>query len=203
MKNMKRWIPARLSGMGVAFVAVMMTMALAACTSAGPYNSVSEGADSVLMLKGHDPVAYFTLGKHTPGKPEIKSTHEGATYRFASDEHKAMFTKEPARYVPQFGGFCSNGIAYAIPWGGDPDTWKIIEGKLYIFGGEASRKYFLMDEKENLRLANQYWSGEIRNSNAFVQRYYRLAVRVPHYKTGAQLEAQWQQAQRGTPPPAR
>ena len=198
--KMANWpMQAGVARLAPAVVAAMLTMALAACTTVGPYNSVSDAADSVLMLKGHDPVAYFTLGKHTLGKPEIKVTHEGAIYRFASTEHRAMFVGNPARYVPQYGGFCSNGIAYGIPWGGEPDTWKLIDGKLYIFGGEDSRKYFLMDEKNNLQLADRYWSGEIKNANAFTQRYYRLLVRVPHYKTGAQLEAEWQQAQGGKP----
>ena len=195
--KMTNWLlPARYAKIAGFFFAMML---LGACSSVGPYNSSADGADSVLMLKGHDPVAYFTLGKHTLGKPEIKATYEGATYRFASEENKTMFTREPAKYVPQYGGFCSNGIAYGIPWGGDPDTWKIIDGKLYIFGGEGSRKYFLMDEKKNLQLADQYWLGEIKGSNGFIQRYYRLVVRVPHYKTGAQLEAEWQQAQGGKP----
>ena len=180
-------------------VVIVTTVSLASCASPGPYNSTSDGVDNVLMLQGHDPVAYFTLGKHTRGKPDIKATHEGATYRFISDEHKAMFVKEPAKFTPQYGGFCSNGIVYGIAWGGDPDTWKIIDGKLYIFGGDASRKYFLMDEKTNLQLADQYWTSEVKGSNAFVQRYYRLIVRVPHYKTGAKLEGEWQQGQSGKP----
>jgi YHS domain-containing protein len=178
---------------------LVAAIVLSACAGAGPYNSVSEGADSVLMLKGHDPVAYFTLGKHTLGKPDIKATHDGATYRFVSDENKALFAANPAKYVPQYGGFCANGVAYGIPWGGDPDTWKIIDGKLYIFGGEGSRKYFLMDEKKSMQFADKYWTDEIRGSSGFVRRYYRLLVRVPHYKTGAQLEAEWQQAQSGKP----
>lgn len=196
MTNCLMW--ARGAKPGPAVVAAMMALALAACTSVGPYNSISDGADSVLMLKGHDPVAYFTLGKHTLGKPDIKATHEGATYRFASDEHRVMFTKEPARYAPQYGGFCSNGVVYGMAFGGDPDTWKVIDGKLYIFGGAGSRKYFLMDEKKNLQLADQYWSTELKGSSG-VRRYYRLVARVPHYKTGAQLEAEWQQAQGGMP----
>ena len=191
--KMTNWlIPIRLVKLVTAFV---VAMTFAACTTTGPYNSVSDGADRVLMLKGYDPVAYFTLGKHTLGKFDIKATHDGATYRFANEEHKAMFTREPAKYTPQYGGFCSNGIVYGIPWGGDPDTWKVIDGKLYIFGGESSRKYFLMDEKKNLQRADQYWASEVKGVNAFTHRYYRLLVRVPHYKTGAQLEAEWQQAQ--------
>ena len=112
-----------------------------------------------------------------------------------SAEHKAMFVKDPAKFVPQYGGYCSNGIVYGIPWGGDADTWKMIDGKVYIFGGDSSRKYFLMDEKENLALADRYWKDEIKGSNAFVQRYKRLVLRVPHYKTGKELEESWQKRQ--------
>ena len=100
-----------------------------------------------------------------------------------------MFVRAPEKYMPQYGGFCANGIVYGIPWGGDADTWKMIDGKLYIFGGESSKKYFLMDEKPDMALANRYWADEIKGSNAFVQRYQRLAIRVPHYKSGAELEA--------------
>jgi YHS domain-containing protein len=195
MNGMNGLLQQRLTRLAFAF---MVAVALGACSSVGPYNSISDGADSVLMLKGHDPVAYFTLDKLTLGKPEIKATHEGATYRFASEEHKAMFSKDPAKYAPQFGGYCSNGVVYGMAFGGDADTWKVIDGKLYIFGGAGSRKYFLMDEKKNLQLANQYWSSELKGSSG-IMRYYRLVARVPHYKTGAQLEAEWQQAQSGKP----
>lgn len=174
---------------------LMMAAFLAGCAGTGPNNTTSEGADANLMLKGHDPVAYFTLGKHTLGKADVKTDHDGATYRFMSEENKAIFLKEPAKYVPQYGGFCSNGIAYGIPWGGDPDTWKIIGGKLYIYGGTSSKNYFLMDEKTNLALAERYWADEIKGHNASIQRYKRLALRVPHYKTGKELEAQWQKQQ--------
>jgi YHS domain-containing protein len=163
----------------------------------GPYNTTEEGEDKRLMLKGHDPVAYFTQEKHVLGNPAIKAEHDGVTYRFASEENKAAFVKEPAKYAPQYGGFCTNGIVYGIPWGGDPDAWKIIDGKLYIFGGESSRKYFLMDEARNLKLAMQYWNDEVAGSNAFVQRYKRLILRVPHYKSGKTLAEEYDARQRG------
>ena len=174
------------------FAVLLLTALLSACAGSGPHNSVADGADGTLMLKGHDPVAYFTLGKHTLGRADIKADFDGATYRFMSDAHKAMFVKEPAKYAPQFGGFCSNGIVYGIPWGGDADTWKIIDGKLYIFGGESSQRYFLMNEKANLALAERYWAEEIKGHNAVVQRYKRLVMRVPHYKSGKELQDEWE-----------
>ena len=167
--------------------------------AANDKNTISDGADEFLMLRGKDPVSYFTQPAPVDGSRAIKADYEGATYRFASEENKAMFVGDPVRYAPQFGGFCTNGIVYGIPWGGDPDTWKMIDGKLYIFGGDASRKYFLMNEKRNLQLAHEYWLGEVKGSNGLVQRYYRLVVRVPHYKTGEQLEAEWQRSQGAKP----
>lgn len=172
-----------------------MLLLLSACAGNPTYNTTSEGADGRLMLKGHDPVAYFTLGKHELGKPDIKAEHDGVTYRFMSDDNRRAFQGSPEKYMPQFGGFCANGMAYAIPWGGDPDTWKIIDGKLYIFGGDASRRYFLMDEKRNLEFATNYWNNEVRGTYPRLQTMKRLVWHVPHYKTGKELEAEWQASQ--------
>ena len=98
-----------------------------------------------------------------------------------------MFDAAPQRYLPQFGGFCANGIAYAIPWGGDADTWRIIDGKLYIFGGQGSLDAFELDVAGNMKLANQFWAAEVNGSNSFWQRSKRLVLRVPHYKSGEEL----------------
>ena len=155
-------------------------------------NTVSDGEDKHLALKGHDPVAYFTDGKHMLGDAKIKLDHEGVTYRFTNEEHKKMFTANPNRFAPQYGGFCANGIVYGIPWGGDPDTWRIVNDRLFIFGGEGSKRYWSMDEKRNLDLGDQYWRDEVKGSTPFTQRYKRLVFRVPHYKSGKELEAEWQ-----------
>jgi YHS domain-containing protein len=152
-----------------------------------PVNAVADGDDSRVILKGADVVAYFVDGKYMAGKPQFSSKYEDVTFRFASAEHKALFDKEPGKYLPQFGGYCANGIAYAIPWGGDADTWKIIDDKLYIFGGQASKDAFELDEKKNLALAESYWKDEIAGSNSFIQRSKRLVFRVPHYQSGEEL----------------
>ena len=152
-----------------------------------PVNAVAEGDDKHLILFGHDVVSYFTDGRHQMGSPAHKSVHKGVTFRFASAEHKKLFDAEPAKYIPQYGGYCANGIAYGIPWGGDADTWRIIDGKLFIFGGAGSRDAFLLDPKANVALADKYWKEEVDGSNAFWQRSKRLVMRVPHYKSGKEL----------------
>jgi len=152
-----------------------------------PVNAVAMGGDERVMLAGHDVVAYFTRGRHAMGAPDFKSVYEGVTFRFANAEHKALFDRDPKAYLPQFGGFCANGIVYGIPWGGDADTWRIIDGKLYIFGGQGSKDAFELDVPGNLALAEKYWREEVAGHNSFWQRGKRLVWRVPHYKSGEEL----------------
>ncbi len=152
-----------------------------------PVRATAVGDDASVMLDGHDLVAYFTQGRHAKGTAQFKTVHHGVTFYFASAEHKALFDKEPAKYLPQYGGFCANGINYGIPWGGDADTWRIVGGKLYIFGGAGSRAAFELDTPGNIVLADKYWAEEVAGSNSFWQRSKRLVFRVPHYKSGEEL----------------
>lgn len=152
-----------------------------------PVNAIEIAPDARVMLKGADVVAYFTDGRYVHGQPRFKSEFEGVTFHFASAEHKAAFDQKPDAYLPQYGGYCTDGLVYGIPWGGDADTWKMINGKLYIFGGQGSKDAFELDEARNLALADKYWAEEVKGSNSFFQRAKRLVLRVPHYKSGAEL----------------
>ena len=173
-----------------------LTVTLAGCgamvaqnpsSSLKPVNAVTDTGDSRVMLKGADVVAYFTQGKYVQGALQFKSDYEGVTFRFSSAEHKAMFDKEPKKFLPEYGGYCANGIVYGIPWGGDADTWKMINGKLYIFGGQGSKDGFEVDEARHLQLAEKYWKEEVAGSNSIIQRTKRLVFRVPHYKSGEEI----------------
>lgn len=89
---------------------------------------------NALAIDGFDPVSYFTANKATKGKPTISLVNDGITYRFASEQNRALFRTNPAKYEPQFGGWC----AYAMGENGEkvsinPETFKIVNGKLYLF----------------------------------------------------------------------
>jgi len=156
-----------------------------------PVNAHAIDGNERVMMKGADLVAYFTQNKDVQGNPSINSTFEKITFYFSTAENKALFDKEPMKYQPQYGGYCANGIVYGIPWGGDADSWRMIEGKLYIFGGQGSRDAFLLDVPKNRVLADKYWAEEVAGSNAFIQRTKRTTVaRVAHYKSGAELAAE-------------
>jgi YHS domain-containing protein len=180
----------RMAGIGLLFAALLSGCSSMTAqnppTALKPVNAVTDGADRV-MLKGADVVAYFTQGQYVQGSPQFSSRYQDVTFRFASAEHKALFDAAPQKYLPQYGGYCANGIVYAIPWGGDADTWRIIDGKLYIFGGQGSKDAFLLDVPGHIKLADQYWKTEVDGSNSFWQRSKRLVFRVPHYKSGEEL----------------
>lgn len=152
-----------------------------------PVNAVKEGDDAHLMLFGYDVVNYFTDKKEAKGSPEFKSVYKDVTFHFVSAEHKKMFDAAPEKYIPQFGGYCTDGIVYGIPWGGNADSWWMNDGKVYIFGGQGAKDAFMLHPERNLTLANKYWAEEVNGSNAFFQRVYRLTWRVPHYKSGKEL----------------
>ncbi len=155
-----------------------------------PVNAVEQGDAKHLMLFGHDVVSYFTEGTHKQGDANIRTVHKGVTFQFSKAEHKALFDAAPEKYLPQYGGYCANGIVYGIPWGGDANTWRILDGKLYIFGGAGSRDGFLVDPVKHIALADKYWKEEIAGSNAFIQRTKRMVSKVPHYKSGEEVAAE-------------
>src|SRR3982750_3541738 len=73
-----------------------------------PVNAVKEGDDAHLMLFGYEVVNYFTDGRERRGDPAIKTVYKDVTFRFATPEHKKMFDATPEKYMPQFGGYCTN-----------------------------------------------------------------------------------------------
>jgi YHS domain-containing protein len=159
-------------------------------------NMLSDGAGGKAMLAGNDPVSYHIGASPVKGDPKITADWDGGTYRFASAANRDLFTKAPEKYAPQYGGYCGNGAPYSILLGGGASAYKIVDGRLFMFSGPDSLKYWEMDEKKNLELGDGYWKTEMSNiSSAFFHSYWRIFFKVPHYKTGKELAAEWQTRQ--------
>jgi YHS domain-containing protein len=111
-----------------------------------------------VILKGYDVVGYFKQGKPVKGDPAIKSLYQGATYLFASAANKADFDKDPAKYVPQYGGFCSYAVVKGILADLEgPDAFTVYKGKLYLGGNEDALRSFKNDIDGNIDKANSNW----------------------------------------------
>ena len=180
-------------------VVLMLLGLLPACGT--PYATVPNRLAEPVMLLGHDPVAYFTEGKSVKGKPEHKVSLPERAYYFASAQHKTLFEANPAKYEPQYGGFCASGAAFAIKLGSDPSAWQIYEGRLFIFGDVLGQTAWQLDPSWNVSNADKLWPS-IADKGWRGQSLMAYANKVPHYKTGAQIKAEWEVKQPGKQWPA-
>lgn len=162
---------------------------LAGCGT--PYATVKNAAGQPVMLLGHDPVAYFTRGEPTRGRPEHQVHLAERTYYFATAEHRAMFQADPARYEPQYGGFCASGAAFAIKLGSDPSAWQIFRGRLFIFGDVVGQTAWQLDPAWNVDHADRLWPS-MRETGWRLQSLRAYLSKVPHYLSGAQIRQAWQ-----------
>ena len=114
-----------------------------------------------IAIQGYDAVSYFTMQKPVKGNQKINTTLNGAIYYFSSQENLSLFLSNPVKYEPQYGGWC----AYAIGDDGsrvkiDPKTYKIVDGKLYLFYNfhlTNTLKKWNKNEKELKEIADRYW----------------------------------------------
>lgn len=109
-------------------LAVTAVPALTQIASAAEEINIVDG----YAVHGYDVVAYFTEGKPVPGNNRFTAEHDGATYRFASADHRDLFTADPAKYAPQYGGYCAFGTAMGRKFDGDPQAWAVVDDKLYL-----------------------------------------------------------------------
>jgi YHS domain-containing protein len=134
--------------------AALLTCALPAQSqSSAAQNLNSEG----VAIKGYDPVAYFTMNKPVKGSPSHRATHDGATYWFASTEHQQAFAAQPAKYVPQYGGYCAFGVAKGAKPDIDPTAFSVTDGKLYLNLNPDVQSRWLKDVPGYIRSADENW----------------------------------------------
>ncbi|MGF1528530.1 MAG: YHS domain-containing (seleno)protein [Candidatus Competibacterales bacterium] len=110
-----------------------------------------------LGLRGFDPVAYITVGEPASGEETITASHEGVTYRFASEQNKAAFVENPSKFAPQYGGFCQMGASLGKKLDGDPEVWRVEGDKLFLYAYPAAKEGFMQDVPGNTVKANTNW----------------------------------------------
>ena len=136
-------------------------IALIALLFAAPASaaSVERNIDkSGITMMGYDPVAYFEVGKPTKGNASHAAKHDGATYHFASQKHRDMFAQNPDKYIPAYGGWCSYGMRYGQKSRIDPNSWDIVDGKLYLTLNGGTRAVWHQKVAENISVADKLWN---------------------------------------------
>lgn len=122
--------------------------------------------ESGYALSGYDPVAYFDLKQvpvgtkqpeAVPGKASITAEYNGATWAFASEANREKFLADPARYAPAYDGHCAYGIAQGGKVPGNPNLWRIVDGKLYLNITPTVVGFWEADIPGNLSKAENNW----------------------------------------------
>ncbi len=108
-------------------------------------------------IGGTDPVAYFTEGKPVAGSDEHTFTYDDVTWKFSSAENRDKFAAEPAKYAPQYGGFCAFGAAMGFKVPVVPEAWSIVDGKLYLNNSLKVQERFEQDVPGHINNATLNW----------------------------------------------
>lgn len=144
-------------------------MALAAVvllfTHVGPALAGEYFEKDGVAIGGYDPVAYFTEMKPVKGSPEFHAEYEGSTFYFAAASHRNAFVSNPAKFAPQYGGFCAFGMAKGYKAAIDPAAFTVVGDKLYLNYNGTVRALWIFDIQGYVKQADQYWP-EVRRTTA-------------------------------------
>ena len=110
-----------------------------------------------VVIHGFDPVAYFTMGKPELGSKDIIVEWLGSTWRLVNEENKSLFLANPGKYLPQYGGYCAKAVSRGKRHvQTDVGSWKIVDGKLYLFRDKANMSGWYADDPRVVR-AEKRW----------------------------------------------
>jgi YHS domain-containing protein len=141
-------------GLGIGFATLMLIK------SAPAVAATVNTSESGVAIEGHDPVAYFTMNKPVPGDAAITATHDGAVYRFSSEKNRALFEADPAKYAPQYGGYCAYGAAKGYKAPVEVDKFSIVDGKLYLNYNGQVQSTWIKDTAGYIDKADAWWKGQ-------------------------------------------
>lgn len=125
-----------------------------AALAAGPVNVNAQG----VAVHGYDPVAYFVVGRPVKGTAEFSAVRNGATYWFANAAHLQAFQTDPARYEPQYGGYCAFGVAQGAKPDIDPNAFAVVDGRLYLNLSAGVQRRWQADVPGHIQKAARNWS---------------------------------------------
>ena len=140
------------------YLLLLMLLGIYPVAFAADVNKTREG----VAIEGYDPTAYFTENRPVKGSAEFSFKWAGATWYFANEQGRQLFAKNPEKYAPQFGGYCSNGLSDDHKIGADPRNWRIIDGKLYLYFSDYGREQWSGNVKSLIEAADDTWQ-ELKN----------------------------------------
>ena len=125
---------------------------------------------------GYDPVAFFSLEQAAvgekqlsaiPGKKSITTEWNGAKWAFSTEENKKLFMSNPEKFAPAYDGHCAFGVAKGGKVPGNPNLWRIVDGKLYFNINPPVVGFWEADIFGFIKTADTNWSeAEVKPASA-------------------------------------
>ena len=141
----------------VAFgVIALAAIAASALAGSKPAVNLSRGQ---LALRGYDAVAYMTASRPVPGTTDFVYRWNGAVWRFSTAANRDTFARDPARYAPEFGGYCAYAVSRGYTADGDPHAWRIVDGRLYLNYSKRVQALWEEDTPGNIAKGRRNWPG--------------------------------------------
>jgi YHS domain-containing protein len=137
---------------------VVVAAVVSACGKTSSFAKVNADTGGY-AIRGFDAVAYFAADGAVKGDPKYQFVWNGAKWFFANAENLERFRQNPEAYAPQFGGYCSYAVSKGYTADGDPEAWKIVDGKLYLNYNKDVKVLWEKDEATNISKGIQSWTG--------------------------------------------
>lgn len=126
-------------------------------SSSAMAENVNTGYFNNTAVKGYDVVSYFTDAKPAKGRKTFKTEYQGAEYYFSSAKNLTVFKESPAKYAPQYGGYCAWAVSQGYTAGIDPEAWKVVDDKLYLNYSKSIQAKWEKDIPKFIADANVNW----------------------------------------------
>ena len=141
----------------LALCAVALAAVSPGAVAAGSPAPVVADAQGV-AIGGHDAVAYHAQGRALAGSAEHEHRWNGARWRFASAAARDLFAGDPQAYAPAYGGWCAWAMSENRLAAGDPQVWRIVDGRLFFNCSAEARRRWEAELQANIARGDANWA---------------------------------------------
>ncbi|MBX7172378.1 MAG: YHS domain-containing protein [Pyrinomonadaceae bacterium] len=140
----------------ILFLILGISILAANCSKTEGVKLVNTNAENI-AIKGYDTVAYFADNGAVKGNPQYEFVWNGAKWFFSSKQNMEKFQANPDQYAPQFGGYCSWAVSHGYTADGDPEAWKVVDGKLYLNYNQKVKEKWEAEQPKLIEDGKKNW----------------------------------------------
>ncbi len=123
----------------------------------GQQSEIYVGFFSSYGAGGYDVVAYHTENEARAGSNSFVAEWKNASWRFESAANRDLFTANPEKYAPQYGGYCAWAVANGYTARGNPANWTVYQGKLYLNYNRGIQQQWESDKAGFVEKSERNW----------------------------------------------